>query len=41
MSNYGNNGFGAGQNPGGGYNEQMLQLTFDTNNTLAAWSKNY
>ena len=41
MSNYGNNGFGAGQTPGGGYNEQMLQLTFETNGTLAAWSKNY
>src|ERR1035438_3068094 len=24
MSNYGNNGFGAGQTPGGGYNNQML-----------------
>jgi hypothetical protein len=41
MSNYGNNGFGAGQTPGGGYNDQMLQLTFETNGTLAAWSKNY
>ena len=41
MSNYGNNDFGAGQNPGGGYNNQMLQLTFDANNTLTAWSKNY
>jgi hypothetical protein len=41
MSNYGNTGFGAGQPTGGGYNNQMLQLTFDTNGTLAAWSKNY
>jgi len=41
MSNYGNNGFGAGQTPGSGYNDQMLQLTFDTNSTLSAWSKNY
>jgi hypothetical protein len=41
MSYYGNNGFGAGQTPGGGYNNQMLQLTFDTNGTLIAWSKNY
>ena len=41
MSNYGNNGFGAGQTPGGGYNDQMLQLTFETNGTLTAWSKNY
>ena len=41
MSAYGNNGFGAGQTIGSGYNNQTLQLTFDTNNTLAAWSKNY
>ena len=42
MSYYGNNhGLGAGQTPGGGYNNQMLQLTFDTNGTLIAWSKNY
>jgi hypothetical protein len=41
MSNYGNNGFGAGQTPGGGYNNQTLQLTFDTNGTLIAWSRNY
>jgi hypothetical protein len=42
MSHYGNNGFGAGQTIGsGGYNTQTLQLTFDTNNSLTAWSKNY
>jgi len=41
MSNYGNNDFGAGQTIGSGFNNQMLQLTFDTNSTLAAWSKNY
>jgi hypothetical protein len=41
MSNYGNNGFGAGQTIGSTYNNQMLQLTFDANSTLAAWSKNY
>jgi hypothetical protein len=41
MSYYGSNGFGAGQTPGGGYNNQMLQLTFDTNGTLIAWSKTY
>src|ERR1035438_7357832 len=40
MSYYGNNGFGAGQTPGGGFNNQMLQLTFDTNGKLTAWSKN-
>ena len=41
MSYYGSNGFGAGQTPGGGYNNQMLQLTFGTNGTLINWSKNY
>jgi hypothetical protein len=41
MSSYGNNGFGAGQTIGTGYNNKMLQLTFDTNSKLAAWSKNY
>jgi hypothetical protein len=39
MSYYGSNGFGAGQTPGSGYNSQMLQLTFDTDGKLAAWSK--
>ena len=39
MSYYGSTGFGAGQTPGGGYSNQMLQLTFDTNGTLNAWSK--
>jgi hypothetical protein len=41
MSYYGNNDFGAGQTAGNSYNNQMLQLTFDTDNTLTAWSKNY
>jgi hypothetical protein len=41
MSAYGNNDFGADQNIGSGYNNQMLQLTFGTNSTLTAWSKNY
>jgi len=41
MSNYGNNGFGAGQIPGGSFNNEMLQLTFDTNSTLVGCSKNY
>jgi hypothetical protein len=41
MSSYGNNGFGAGQTIVSGYNNQLLQLTFDTNSTLTAWSKNY
>ena len=39
MSYYGNNGFGANQNIGAGFNGQMLKLTFDTNGTLMAWSK--
>jgi hypothetical protein len=41
MSYYGNNDFGADQNIGSAYNNQMLQLTFGTNRTLTAWSKNY
>jgi hypothetical protein len=41
MSAYGNNDFGAGQTIGPGYNNQMLQLTFGTDSTLTAWSKNY
>ena len=41
MSYYGNNGFGAGQAIGAGFNSQMLQLTFDTDGKLTAWSKNY
>jgi hypothetical protein len=40
MSYYGSTGFTTGQNPGAGINNQMLQLTFDTNGVLAAWSKN-
>ncbi len=39
MSYYGNNGFGAGQNIGSSFNPQMLQLTFDSDGTLIAWSK--
>jgi|SRR5208283_742974 len=41
MSYYGSTGFGAGQAIGSGLNNQMLQLTFDINGTLIAWSKNY
>ncbi len=41
MSYYGSTGFGAGQAIGSGLNSQMLQLTFDINGTLIAWSKNY
>ena len=42
MSYYGSNhGFGAGQAIGSGLNSQMLQLIFDPNGTLTAWSKNY
>ena len=41
MSNYGNNGFGAGQTIGTSRNDHMLQLTFGTNGKLTAWSKNY
>jgi hypothetical protein len=41
MTDYGNNGFGAGQTIGTSRNDQMLQLTFGTNGTLTAWSKNY
>ena len=40
MSYYGNNGFGANQTIGAGFNSQMLQLTFDTDGKLTAWSKN-
>ncbi len=39
MSYYGNNDFGAGQSIGASINNEMLQLTFDTNGTLIAWSK--
>ena len=40
MSYYGNNGFGANQTIGASYNSQMLQLTFDSNGKLTAWSRN-
>jgi hypothetical protein len=36
-----NNGFGMGQNFSPGYSDRCLQLTFDTNGVLSAWSKNY
>jgi hypothetical protein len=39
MSHYGNNDFGASQTIGASINNQMLQLTFDTNGTLIAWSR--
>ena len=32
-------GVGVGQTIGPTYNERILMLTFDTNNVLAAWSK--
>lgn len=39
---YGNGGgFGVGQTVGTGYPGKVLELTFNTNNVLAAWSKNY
>jgi hypothetical protein len=41
MAYYGSTGFTANQIAGSGGNEQMLQLTFGTNNVLTAWSKNY
>jgi hypothetical protein len=41
MSYYGSTGFGAGQTIGPTFNSQMLQLTFDTDGQLTAWSKNY
>jgi hypothetical protein len=41
MTYYGNNGHGAGQTIGTSRNDQMLQLTFDTDGKLTAWSKNY
>jgi hypothetical protein len=41
MSYYGSTGFGAGQTPGSGYSSQMLQLTFDPDGKLNAWSKSY
>lgn len=41
MSYYGSVGFTGSQNPGPGMSNQTLQLTFDTNGVLTAWSKNY
>jgi hypothetical protein len=34
-------GLGVGQSFGSAYNDWILTLTFDTNNVLNAWSKNY
>ena len=39
MSYYGSTGFGAGPTIGASIKNEMLQLTFDTNGTLIAWSK--
>jgi len=36
-----NNGFGPGQSFNPGFNNRYLQLTFDRNGVLTAWSKNY
>jgi hypothetical protein len=36
-----NNGFGVGQNISPGFDDRCLQLTFDRNGVLTAWSKNY
>jgi len=41
MSYYGSSGFVGAQPIGPGGNNQVLQLTFDTNGVLTAWSKNY
>ena len=41
MSYYGSTGFTGNQTVGPGGNDQMLQLTFGTNDVLTAWSKNY
>jgi hypothetical protein len=41
MSYYGSTGFTGPQPVGSGNNNQLLQLTFDTNGVLTAWSKNY
>jgi len=41
MSYYGSTGFTGNQIAGPGGNNQMLQLTFDTNGVLTAWSRNY
>ena len=38
MSYYGSTGFGAGPTIGASIKNEMLQLTFDTNGTLIAWS---
>ncbi len=41
MSYYGSTGFTGPQPVGPGGNDRMLQLTFDTNGVLTAWSKSY
>jgi hypothetical protein len=40
-SNGMNNGFGVGPNITPAFNNQYLQLTFDTNGVLTTWLKNY
>ena len=37
----GNAGFGASRSVGRNYSDRVLMLTFNPNNLLAAWSKNY
>ena len=41
MSYYGSTGFTGPQPVGPSSNDRLLQLTFDTNGVLKAWSKNY
>ena len=40
MAYYGSTGFTGNQTAGAGGNTEALQLTFDTNGVLTAWSKN-
>ena len=37
----GHTGVGVGQSIGTGYGDRVLRLTFDTENKLVSWSKNY
>ena len=41
MSYYGSAGFTGSQTPGSGVGDQTLQLTFDTNGVLTAWSQKH
>jgi hypothetical protein len=41
MSYYGSSGFSTGQTIGSSINSQTLQLTFDPDGKLTAWSRNY